>query len=85
MGVGPGAARRGPARRHRAAFNGESHRFDCKDLVGESVFLYPQTDVFLDLAARGKDDGSDVRYSDADTSVYDLDGKPKVWFTDAGA
>ena len=33
-------------------FNGESHRIDFKDLVGESVWLYPQTDVFLDLAAR---------------------------------
>lgn len=66
-------------------FNGESHRCDFKDLVGESVFRYPQTDVFLDLAARRKDDGSDVRYSNADTSVHDLDGKPKFWFTDAGA
>ncbi|UKA71070.1 4-hydroxybenzoate 3-monooxygenase [Arthrobacter sp. FW306-06-A] len=64
-------------------FNGESHRIDFKDLVGESVWLYPQTDVFLDLAARRKDDGGDVRYSVSDTSVHDLEGKPKVWFTDA--
>ena len=30
-------------------FNGESHRIDFQDLVGESVWLYPQTDVFMDL------------------------------------
>src|SRR5919112_648918 len=64
-------------------FNGESHRVDFKDLVGESVWLYPQTDVFLDLAARRKDDGGDVRYSVTDTSVHDLEGKPKVWFNDS--
>ena len=64
-------------------FNGESHRIDFKDLVGESVWLYPQTDVFLDLAARRQADGGDVRYSVTDTSVHDLEGRPKVWFTDA--
>src|SRR6476661_2462296 len=64
-------------------FNGESHRVDFKELVGESVWLYPQTDVFLDLAARRRADDGDVRYSVTDTSVHDLEGKPKVWFTDA--
>ncbi|GAA5191048.1 4-hydroxybenzoate 3-monooxygenase [Arthrobacter gyeryongensis] len=64
-------------------FNGESHRIDFKELVGESVWLYPQTDVFLDLAARRQDDGGDVRYSVTDTTIHDLEGKPKVWFTDA--
>ena len=64
-------------------FNGESHRIDFKDLVGESVWLYPQTDVFLDLAARRKADGGDVRYSVTDTTVHDAEGKPKVRFTDA--
>ena len=64
-------------------FNGESHRIDFKDLVGESVWLYPQTDVFLDLAARRKADGGDVRYSVTDTTVHDAEGKPKVRFTAA--
>ena len=64
-------------------FNGESHRIDFKELVGESVWLYPQTDVFMDLAARREADGGDVRYSVTDTSVHDLEGKPKLWFTDA--
>ena len=64
-------------------FNGESHRIDFQDLVGESVWLYPQTDVFLDLAARREADGGDVRYSVTDTTIHDLEGTPKVWFTDA--
>ena len=39
-------------------FGGVSHRIDFKELVGESVWLYPQTDVFIDLAdARARDDG----------------------------
>jgi p-hydroxybenzoate 3-monooxygenase len=66
-------------------FNGESHRIDFKELVGESVWLYPQTDVFMDLAARREADRSDVRYSVTETTVHDLEGKPKVWFTDADA
>lgn len=39
-------------------FNGESHRIDFKKLVNESVWLYPQQDVFIDLAdARARDGG----------------------------
>ncbi|MGX9899336.1 4-hydroxybenzoate 3-monooxygenase [Arthrobacter sp. SA17] len=64
-------------------FNGESHRVDFKDLVGESVWLYPQTDVFKDLAARREADGGDIRYSVTGTSIHDIEGKPKVWFTGA--
>ena len=64
-------------------FNGESHRIDFKQLVGESVWLYPQTDVFVDLAARREADGGDVRYSVSETTVHDLEGKPRVRFTDA--
>ena len=30
-------------------FDGESHRVDFEDLVGASVWLYPQTEVFVDL------------------------------------
>ncbi len=64
-------------------FNGESHRIDFQDLVGESVWLYPQTDVFLDLAARRQSDGGDVRYGVTDSTIHDLESKPRVWFTDA--
>src|SRR4029453_14342545 len=64
-------------------FNGKRHPINFKELVGESVWLYPQTDVFADLAARREADGGDVRYSVTDTTVHDLEGKPKVWFTDS--
>jgi hypothetical protein len=42
-------------------FGGESHRIDFQDLVGASTWLYPQTDVFTDLADAAQRDGGDVR------------------------
>lgn len=65
-------------------FGGESHRIDFQDLVGESVWLYPQNEVFVDLAAARKRDGGDVRYSVRDTEVFDVTtDTPKIRFTDA--
>ncbi|MEA5455962.1 4-hydroxybenzoate 3-monooxygenase [Sinomonas sp. JGH33] len=63
--------------------NGEGHRIDFKGLTGNSVWLYPQNDVFDDLAAQREADGGDVRYSCSGTQVSDLTGTPKVFFTDA--
>ncbi|WP_371656263.1 MULTISPECIES: 4-hydroxybenzoate 3-monooxygenase [unclassified Streptomyces] len=65
-------------------FGGESHRVDFRTLVGESVWLYPQTDVFLDLADARERDGGDVRFGVSDTRVVDLAGeRPGILFTDA--
>lgn len=65
-------------------FNGVSHRLDFQDLVGESVWLYPQNEVFFDLAAARQRDGGDVRYSVSETEVLDLEtDTPKIRFTDA--
>ena len=65
-------------------FGGESHRIDFEDLVGESVWLYPQNEVFTDLAAARKRDGGDVRYGVSGTEVTDLTtDTPKIQFTDA--
>lgn len=65
-------------------FNGVSHRLDFQDLVGESVWLYPQNEVFFDLAAARTRDGGDVRYSVTDSEVLDLEtAVPKIKFTDA--
>jgi p-hydroxybenzoate 3-monooxygenase len=65
-------------------FNGENHRINFKELVGESVWLYPQTDVFMDLAAARERDGGDVRYSVTDSQVLDMTtDTPKIHFTDA--
>ncbi|MDX3661409.1 4-hydroxybenzoate 3-monooxygenase [Streptomyces sp. ID05-26A] len=62
-------------------FGGESHRVDFRALVGESVWLYPQTDVFLDLANARERDGGDVRFGVSGTSV-DVTG-PAIRFTDS--
>lgn len=63
--------------------DGENHRIDLQDLVGESVWLYPQTEVFIDLAARRRADGGDIRYGVSDTAVDPSGDRPSVTFTDA--
>ncbi|GAA2228320.1 4-hydroxybenzoate 3-monooxygenase [Promicromonospora sukumoe] len=40
-------------------FDGADHRIDLTGLTGRSVWLYPQTDVFVDLANRRAADGAD--------------------------
>ncbi len=65
-------------------FDGQLARIDFADLVGSSVWLYPQTDVFIDLAAARSRDGGDVRFGVTDTSVDDLTGdRPMLRFIDA--
>ncbi|MFG2146260.1 4-hydroxybenzoate 3-monooxygenase [Streptomyces sp. NPDC048696] len=65
-------------------FGGESHRVDFEALVGRNVWLYPQTDVFTDLADARERDGADVRFGVSGTRVVDLTGeRPGILFTDA--
>jgi p-hydroxybenzoate 3-monooxygenase len=65
-------------------FGGVSHRIDFTDLVGEAVWLYPQNEVFVDLAAARERDGGQVHFAVSDTEVLDLtDDTPKIRFTDA--
>ncbi len=65
-------------------FGGVGHRIDFKGLVGESAWLYPQTDVFIDLAASRERDGADVRFGVTDTRVEDVLGdRPRIFFTDS--
>ncbi|XVX21683.1 4-hydroxybenzoate 3-monooxygenase [Actinomycetota bacterium] len=65
-------------------FAGKGHRIDFADLVGESVWLYPQTDVFIDLADARERDGGDVRFGVTNSSVADLTSDtPKIRFTDS--
>ncbi|MBD0741167.1 4-hydroxybenzoate 3-monooxygenase [Streptomyces sp. CBMA152] len=65
-------------------FGGESHRVDFEALVGSNVWLYPQTDVFTDLADARERGGSDVRFGVTGTRVVDLTGdRPGILFTDA--
>ncbi|MFD6444290.1 4-hydroxybenzoate 3-monooxygenase [Promicromonospora sp. NPDC060204] len=72
-------------------FDGADHRIDLTGLTGRSVWLYPQTDVFVDLANRRAADGADgvgregaqVRWSATATHVLDGDSdRPGVLWTD---
>lgn len=65
-------------------YAGENHRVDFKALVGQSVWLYPQTDVFVDLANARDRDGGDVRFGVRETTVLDvLSESPGVRYVDA--
>lgn len=65
-------------------FNGENHHIDFKKLIGQTVWLYAQNEVFVDLAAARRRDGGDVRFgvSDVEVSGWDTDA-PVIDFTDA--
>ena len=65
-------------------FGGESHHIDFADLVGESVWVYPQTEVFIDLANARERDGGDVRFGVTDAQVSDVTSdSPLLRFTDS--
>lgn len=66
------------------AFDGGGHRIDFEALVGASVQLYPQTDVFIDLANARARDGGDVRFDVSEVSVTDITAdRTLMRFTDA--
>ena len=65
-------------------FGGRNHRIDFQDLAGASTWLYPQTDVFVDLADARERDGGDVRFGVSDVAVHNVTGeRPRICFTDA--
>ncbi|MEV6246015.1 4-hydroxybenzoate 3-monooxygenase [Streptomyces sp. NPDC051742] len=65
-------------------FGGRAHRIHFKALVGASVWLYPQTDVFVDLADARERDGGTVHFGVKDTEVLDVTtGAPRVRYTAA--
>ena len=65
------------------AFGGAGHRIDFEGLVGASTQLYPQTDVFIDLADARERDGGDVRFGVSDVTVDQLTDSPVVRFADS--
>jgi p-hydroxybenzoate 3-monooxygenase len=64
-------------------FAGAGHRIDFQKLVGASVWLYPQTEVFADLHAARERDGGDLRFGLASTEVVELGAQPRVAYVDA--
>lgn len=63
-------------------FGGVSHRLDFEKLVGASVWLYPQTSVFKDLARVRARDGGDVRFGVREVGVADVVTEPRVGYLD---
>jgi p-hydroxybenzoate 3-monooxygenase len=65
-------------------FGGCRHWIDFQGLAGASVWLYPQTQVFVDLASARQRAGGDVRFGVTDTAVIDVTSdRPGILFTDA--
>ncbi|MFD8594320.1 4-hydroxybenzoate 3-monooxygenase [Kitasatospora sp. NPDC059646] len=63
-------------------FGGRPYRIDFQQLVGASVWLYPQTDVFVDLADARERDGGTVHFGIRDTEVLDIaTDAPRVRWT----
>jgi p-hydroxybenzoate 3-monooxygenase len=65
------------------AFGGGGHRIDFQASAGASVWLYPQTSVFVDLAAARDRDGGQVHWGVTGTQVSGLIDKPVLRFVDA--
>jgi 4-hydroxybenzoate 3-monooxygenase len=65
-------------------FAGSGHRIDFVGLTDASVWLYPQTDVFIDLAAARDRAEGDVRYGVSDTTLLESDSeRPGFSFVDS--
>ena len=72
-------------REHRGIdlrFGGESHRIDFQALAGASCWLYPQTEVFVDLHRARTRAGGDLRYGVQDVQVSDVLHRPRVSYAD---
>ncbi|MDQ0726589.1 4-hydroxybenzoate 3-monooxygenase [Microbacterium sp. W4I20] len=61
-------------------FNGEGHRIDFPELVGRSVWLYPQHEVLKDLIAARLAAGQDVLFETEVTGVGDVE-TDRPWVT----
>ena len=64
-------------------FGGSSHRIDFQKLAGASCWLYPQTEVFIDLHRARVRDGGDIRYGITSAQVSDVLDTPSVDYSDA--
>lgn len=54
-------------------FDGQAHRFDFQDLVGNSVYLYPQHEVLKDLIATRIRDGVPPLFDHLASAVLDAE------------
>ena len=68
-------------------FDGRTHRFDFRDLVGREVMVYGQTEVTRDLMDARATSGLPTVYEAEDVVLHDFDGdRPRVsWRKDGVA
>ncbi|OQO92030.1 4-hydroxybenzoate 3-monooxygenase [Saccharomonospora piscinae] len=65
-------------------FGGQGHRIDFANLVGRSVWLYPQHEVLKDLIAARLAAGADIRFECGDVALRDVTSdRPVIAFTEA--
>lgn len=66
------------------SFDGERRRIDFQQLVGRSVWLYPQNEVFHDLATAWQAEGGEIHWEVSEVSVEGLQtSSPQISFTDS--
>ncbi|WP_218222149.1 4-hydroxybenzoate 3-monooxygenase [Nesterenkonia sp. Act20] len=66
------------------SFDGIQRRIDFQALVGRSVWLYPQNEVFHDLATAWQREGGEIHWAVTETTVEGIDtAAPQITFTDA--
>lgn len=66
-------------------FDGLSHRFDFRNLVGREVMVYGQTEVTRDLMDARAASGGVTVYEAADVTLHDFDGPhPRVTYCKDG-
>ena len=65
-------------------FDGDLHHIDFQELIGRSVWLYPQHEVLIDLIAARLKAGQDLRFSTTAERVEGVDtDRPRVIVRDA--
>ncbi|GAA1144313.1 4-hydroxybenzoate 3-monooxygenase [Nesterenkonia lutea] len=66
------------------SFDGIQRRIDFQALVGRSVWLYPQNEVFHDLATAWQRESGEIHWSVTETAVEGIEtAAPRISFTDA--
>lgn len=63
---------------------GEPYPIDFAGLVGAATYLYPQTDVFIDLADAAERTGADVRFGVGPARMSELTGRPLIGYGPVG-
>lgn len=66
------------------SFDGVQHRVDFHELVGRSVWLYPQNEVFHDLATAWQQEDGEIHWAVEDVAVEGIETTtPSISFRDA--